>query len=498
MSTKLAACDPCRFAKLACDHVRPVCGRCRSKGLTADCVYRTRPFKKRKAASGNLSERAHPVQQPIDDAYPSTPQTTSLPNTRQYPNPGYLGTSSHTTIFQNFSPVVNGEASLITSDVDVHDSSAIVIDNDQSLQGAKLIEDIFQKVRVDSCVALVDHWTTRVGVNLALAGPFVTTCARSLQYALDQLDRPRFGIQELTAKIFRTSCQPITVNRTSTMDNFIAWFSQLNIRWETIGLFFTAVSRASINVTEFPSLFSSIQERESLKRLALRYADRCLDLSLSLDYLNDLQLVLQYENFINHSFVDGDQSYHAWRRLGDVISSIFALGYHEKIMTDGPIPEFLIHLRESVVARVYSADKNVSIFFGRPPRMIHKYCTFGFLEPSSAQNDGNQQATLQYLGWTSDQEFDYALDTWWSFICALLKEEVLDLSLENDSGQKQGKARLVTLCRDGQHNSLTTVAPSKTRPTYGGRLFLRGIATLEISNFINTNPSSETLSPAHD
>jgi hypothetical protein len=40
----------------------------------------------------------------------------------------------------------------------------------------------------------------------------------------------------------------------------------------------------------------------------MSFSDRCLELSISLDCLNDLQLVLQYENFISHSNVDGDES----------------------------------------------------------------------------------------------------------------------------------------------------------------------------------------------
>lgn len=73
-----------------------------------------------------------------------------------------------------------------------------------------------------------------------------------------------------------------------------------------------------------------------------------------------MQLVLQYENFIMHSFIDGDLSeaplsvqklretlltndnlgYHLWRKLGDVISSISAMGYHDDIDNKPDTPFF--------------------------------------------------------------------------------------------------------------------------------------------------------------
>lgn len=48
MPVRLAACDPCRYSRLACDHSKPVCSRCRDRNQAANCAYRERPFKKRR------------------------------------------------------------------------------------------------------------------------------------------------------------------------------------------------------------------------------------------------------------------------------------------------------------------------------------------------------------------------------------------------------------------------------------------------------------------
>lgn len=81
-----------------------------------------------------------------------------------------------------------------------------------------------------------------------------------------------------------------------------------NARWETLGLFFSAVSRATVDVNLFNGLFDDEQQRISVQKFAMRCSDNCIDISTSLDCLNDLQLVLQYETCTVHSLVDGDQS----------------------------------------------------------------------------------------------------------------------------------------------------------------------------------------------
>lgn len=47
MRVRHAACEPCRRAKLACDHSRPTCSRCRNRNQTDHCVYRDRPFRRK-------------------------------------------------------------------------------------------------------------------------------------------------------------------------------------------------------------------------------------------------------------------------------------------------------------------------------------------------------------------------------------------------------------------------------------------------------------------
>lgn len=75
-----------------------------------------------------------------------------------------------------------------------------------------------------------------------------------------------------------------------------------------MGIFFTAPGRASLNVVNFTSLFKYPGQRRDLAKTLTYIGDCCLEICLSLDCLNDRQVMLQYENFILHSQVHGDQS----------------------------------------------------------------------------------------------------------------------------------------------------------------------------------------------
>ena len=125
-----------------------------------------------------------------------------------------------------------------------------------------------------------------------------------------------------------------------------------------------------------------------------------------------------------------------------MISSLYALGYHERIET-GSCPEFLRDLRRTAFASVYSADKNVSIFLGRPHRIHRRYCTRGALsylkdytDDHSRESDGPENAQPP-----TTTDFDYRIEAWWTAQCAVLKERILELSDEVKADQRQVLAR---------------------------------------------------------
>ncbi|OAQ98783.1 hypothetical protein LLEC1_05579, partial [Akanthomyces lecanii] len=430
---KFAACDPCRAAKVACDHARPVCIRCQNQSRQAECVYRASPFKKTKRPPEKTTTPATPglMRQQSFVASGRTPvlgnggdAATKQPH--RYPNPGYLGSFSSTTLFGNLpdmrDPVLDPEGgSSVGSDNLVREANVT--------RGAGLIKQIEATVSIESCCHLILAWTAR-GSSLPLAGPFLEHCIATMRQLFPNQGHTAVASVELSRSLFHNTSHPIDMATSTTLHDFQAQFGHQQCRWETLGFFFTAASRAAIEMSKF----ESAREYRDLQRLGMNLSDLSLDIALSLDCLNDLQLVLQYENWILHSFVDGDQSYHSWKRLGDVISSIYALGLHQQTNNDhNSFPPFLLELRRLTFALTYSADKNVSLFLGRPPRIHLKYCKL--ILPRS---DGRVIEPWKTT-WPQDMPFDYVADIRWGALCGILKEDIMELfCLEgvNDSHPK--------------------------------------------------------------
>lgn len=132
-----------------------------------------------------------------------------------------------------------------------------------------------------------------------------------------------------------------------------------------------------------------------------------------------------------------------------MISSAFALGYHENMASKPDVPPFLVELRTTAFARVYFNDKSFAIFLGRPPRMSKRFVYFQI--PSGRRDwdaataaTTTQNASRGLHEWDPAAHFSYRAEARWSALCASLKEEILELLLGSGcEGQINRKAKFV-------------------------------------------------------
>ncbi|CAK1362746.1 hypothetical protein CB0940_05070 [Cercospora beticola] len=439
MPTRLAACDPCRASKVSCDHARPVCGRCSKNDESDKCGYRDRPFKRKRlirpSASATIAVNTTPPVT-IVSASPST--STSTPHV--YPNPGYQGRSSHAAIFDTVK--ASGGSTLPEG---VLQEAMLELEDSEKAQHAKFLDDL-KRLDLEACAQLIFQWNLR-GVTLPIAGPLLTPCTE----AVCDLFRDKTGV-ELASLLFRSSRERLTADGTMSINSFCDTFCRGDPGWATLGLFLVGLSRAVEDTAYHPALYSTRNGQRHLQKTALRCSDQCLDICLSLDCLNDLQLLLQYENFIAHSMIDGDQSYHSWRRLGDVISTIYALGHHDRVDLASLTSQTLAGLRSQTVARSYSADKNISVFLDRPYRMHSA-------QSALKMSRGDVEGLFHAVPAPQTGQFDYTLETRWTVACALLKERVLDLLRDDDHmSRTQASNVILTEC-----DALMTALPERYR-----------------------------------
>lgn len=141
------------------------------------------------------------------------------------------------------------------------------------------------------------------------------------------------------------------------------------------------------------------------------------------------------------------------------------MGYHEDIDAKPNIPFFLSQLRKTAFARIFSADKNVSIFLGRPPRMTKRFSNFQI--PSSFP-----ELQSDLYNWDPNQDAGFLAETRWSALCASLKEEILELARDKIIERRTERIAYVTPAIVGNSTSLTRAAPFSSKQRNNGRIFL--------------------------
>lgn len=253
---------------------------------------------------------------PVSSPDEENSNASSLP--RHYPNPGYLGMSSHSTIFNQVFSSTTAHAAASQHDVQqpVPSISPALTDSIQDLtlleKGLFALSHLDQ-LDIPKLSSLVRSWLDR-GVNLPLAAPFVP---QSLKAVANWSNHPRtpwnssdyrIDARQRVRLLLESTQKPIVVQQDSSFEVFLSQILGENLRLEALGIFLAAAARATLDTCSFPALFATDRQRRELTKTLSLIGDFCLETCLALDCLNDLQLVLQYENFIVHSQVDGDQS----------------------------------------------------------------------------------------------------------------------------------------------------------------------------------------------
>jgi hypothetical protein len=232
----------------------------------------------------------------------------------RYPNPGHLGSSSHVALFDQISSEGPAAAEAVSTagfawPVQMQDELTESIGSGIScMHLAQTLEVLVEEFEVASLTGLVKFWLAK-GVNLALAEPIVLPCAESAEQFLAQRRSPDSNYyNSIIQDLVKNSASPLAFAKTSTLSDYKHQFCGQNIRLETLGIFLVTVIRASIDIPFFPPLYVTEAERHRLRQLGTAIINCALELCLSIDCLNDLQLIFQYEHWIVMSYVHGDQS----------------------------------------------------------------------------------------------------------------------------------------------------------------------------------------------
>ena len=128
--------------------------------------------------------------------------------------------------------------------------------------------------------------------------------------------------------------------------------------------------------------------------------------------------------------------YKAWRRLGDLVATIYTAGLHLDTDSSDEYPFFRLQWRRGCFISAFYMDKMMASFVGRPPLMNYRYCN---LEPPLDVSDDvlieggasldKAISELDSNGWNTLGKAYRMTTSRLRFQLAISREQTLDIAL---------------------------------------------------------------------
>ncbi|KAH7130884.1 hypothetical protein EDB81DRAFT_888184 [Dactylonectria macrodidyma] len=378
------ACEPCRKRKVACDNGQPICHRCRKASRSNQCQYIVDP----RMSILSPSTPGRSLSSPASSHSPPQPRTgsTRTPSTEDIGpfadplpcNPsnslGYLGPTSFCNIYE--------EAEKNLSIARRNDCGC----NPQQAKPVPAIElPELSPQMLETCLVVLRKVPRReegqrlcsVNANpnelwLHLVGH------RTLNSFYDTFghhlgdDRTGAGLGEISKRMCYNTSQPLSEDEEEP-ERWWQQFSGLNFRWEALGIIFTYWAFGMNVPTPLrPELLRDPRYKSHMTDY-LEAIDVCIEICRSLTNGNSFLLFVLLRRAIIESMRSGDASPLVWRFHGDTVSLLTFLGLHAQ--ADGPNyrPTICSEWKRRLVANIFSIDKALASFTGRPPALGRRY-----------------------------------------------------------------------------------------------------------------------------
>jgi len=314
----------------------------------------------------------------------------------------------------------------------------------------------------DSPIALtrvVESWYGDWGDD-ACQGPLVGASWRAVEEALLpklRADASPTAISAICDSMFKRTAQPLRWPASPANGAIVQAFSAEGVRWETLGIFYAMIGSVLGQMREGPDsiLFATEKWGPTRKCAMERVLESCLQcyrICERMGQINDLTVWMLNLATMLTTWCYGDDSYQAWRLMGDLASVLVALGYHgTATQEDTSVPLYLQQLRKRALAGAHELDKGQATFVGRPPHLSRHYVGLGppldlpgsvvmgtpeALEAAVAKLDSN--------GWNTEGFVHPTARILAVSMLIGIREEALELSLRPRNEDVNWQARYVT------------------------------------------------------
>ena len=287
------ACVPCRARKVACDHRRPICNRCRRRGHSDLCRY--------PEATISYANESDPETSSLTElALPSQPQVS----TRQ----GYMGFTSFNNVFEE---TESRFASLFWSPMRIGPETLEL----ENREARVSFRDLPVPVR-ETCLLVLrglpgqrneqfrfrDHIDPPYGWTYMAVEKIIQTLQLTFG---DTLSQGEAGLQTMIEILCANTRRRIRDDLTDPME-WIGQFCGANLRWESIGILWAHLSRISDIIDSLrPRRLEWIEGKES-HVTAHTHLARCIHITMKFTDCNDILIDITRRKTTLISIIDGD------------------------------------------------------------------------------------------------------------------------------------------------------------------------------------------------
>ena len=230
------------------------------------------------------------------------------------PQPGFLGSTSYAAVFTESQNQIGLDADQENGELHQPHSDPTVSSpgKDALIKEGAAVLALLSDFPIYG--PFIDQWLDYAR-GLALIAPFMPECMASIKRDLyDPFVKAKSGRALLHASemLFTNGAKPMKMDPGMTFRQYHTLFTGDNLRWEALGMVFTAVGLscsimlAADTTVDFPR--TGTVDKRALAHRMLEASDASIAFCEQTGHLNDPGMWLIYENFLLMSLVIGDSS----------------------------------------------------------------------------------------------------------------------------------------------------------------------------------------------
>ncbi|RDW92003.1 hypothetical protein BP5796_01397 [Coleophoma crateriformis] len=363
---------------------------------------------------------------------------------------GFFGPTNFSAVFLENHEDLGGDIPISSQDSDPSGASHEILQSQTFLMiagtdvcgsprialGAKVIQHLPDE---RSFSFLLCRYSEKVN-ECVLHKQSVLQCAASIWTTFGQyLEEPRRSedFERMSAVLCKNG--ETGLEEIDDYEEWVASFTGMNMRWETLGAVFTTLGHAILSLPERDPFFCSQRGlRSNRKAWASELKDcvqACVTLSNYGDLINVHMVALLAKNHLFQTIISGDASLVVWRQLGDLASASTALGLHRQVDT-AQSTSVVSEWKKLLFLVVFNMDKCASLLTGRPPTLSSRYTHISMpldlsyqVRIAGGETLAREIARLDENGWNVDGKLYPATTCRAHGRLSLVLDEILELTL---------------------------------------------------------------------